>query len=276
MVWECGLFGKRCLDEKSERKAPLGKYSFFFLFEVLFKSKMKSDPFDDGAKEVQSLLNHCDSVYTKLRRSCSTSSDGTPSQFLISQLEGAVQSVREEVTLLEEVVAVVQSRDNVVRGKKLSEEEIVRRDQVVQTARGRIRELDRALALMRGDVREEVDEAVRAAPRTQKNEENDMFLHDHVQQQLEEEQVHEATLDRLSVGVQKLHGKASTISVEIEEQEGELQQMDKEVTGVQNHLSQASKKVNHLLDNMSEKGRICCVLLLCLIAGVMLAILVSG
>jgi hypothetical protein len=96
--------------------------------------------------------------------------------------------------------------------------------------------------------------------------------HQELEQLKREEQ---ATLESLHRGVTSLKHKAITINEEAEEQDNMLKTLEVDVTTLQGKVLLVNRRVNTMLDQMSQKSKVCVIVVLIIILGALLMILVS-
>ncbi len=102
------------------------------------------------------------------------------------------------------------------------------------------------------------------------------FIADHMgqQQQLREEQ--DEQLDQISHGVSRLKVQSENIREEVVQQKTMLDTLETEVTTAQERLRSAAKRLDTIMNQMSDKKKICCVVLLVFVLGILIAVLVTS
>eukprot|EP00760_Papus_ankaliazontas_P003420 PhM_4_TR11606/c0_g1_i1/m.60702/K08498/STX6; syntaxin 6 len=85
----------------------------------------------------------------------------------------------------------------------------------------------------------------------------------------------EQNLGQIEAGVTRLRHTAVAINDELSEQHGMLDTLDNEVDGTREKLRAAANKLDKVMTEMSDRGKVCCIVVLMFILGVLIAILVA-
>ena len=248
------------------------------------------DPYDDSKSEMERLARLGDAATQELRDAVSTSIASSATEQALKKLSENVASQEDELALLREMIVAMKTR---TKGGRLAPIELVlERERFVETMAEKVakihqlinvtvdrrkKSISQAVAIAPNDVPQEIvsTSAVRERLRDAPDDSND-FIKNQMHQQELMEMEQQQSLDVLHHGVVGLREKAKTIGGELNDQEKMLTAVDTKVSGVQDRLSQATKRVNDLLDSMSDRGKICCILLLVFVLGILAAVVITG
>ena len=272
----------------------------------------KKDPFDDSREELEKTLKQLASLSTAMRSAApidfsvgSTQSLGIghfghqvdpEAEFRrfvnqIKRFEQLLDEAQEDYHLLADVVSALKEKRGGVRGQSYNPAIVNERERFIGETEDtlqkheiflkRMKASREDLEMQREERRARLDGERRAAVAaaggtTAVRIEDDPLVQDSQleQQQLREEEAR--VLESLTHGMGALRQKATIIDEEVDEQEDLIDAIDTDVTTIQGKISVMTKKVNHILDNMSDRGKTCLILLLCFILGMLIAVLVTS
>eukprot|EP00759_Apiculatamorpha_spiralis_P012926 PhF_6_TR19772/c0_g1_i1/m.28838/K08498/STX6; syntaxin 6 len=100
---------------------------------------------------------------------------------------------------------------------------------------------------------------------------HDMMLRQH--EMMREQQ--DEGLELIEQGVGRLKQTAALINDELTQQKTMLDKLSDEVDETRDKLKMATKKLDKLMTEMSDRGKVCCIVVLMFILGAMIAILIA-
>eukprot|EP00759_Apiculatamorpha_spiralis_P012927 PhF_6_TR19772/c0_g1_i2/m.28839/K08498/STX6; syntaxin 6 len=103
------------------------------------------------------------------------------------------------------------------------------------------------------------------------NNTHDMMLRQH--EMMREQQ--DEGLELIEQGVGRLKQTAALINDELTQQKTMLDKLSDEVDETRDKLKMATKKLDKLMTEMSDRGKVCCIVVLMFILGAMIAILIA-
>nr|CCC93396.1 putative syntaxin [Trypanosoma congolense IL3000] len=225
------------------------------------------DPFDESVSDVRELVAKAKSIQEAIQGS------GLIDREAVTTLGAVVDSVKEELELLNEALRVIEQRNGRVGEEVLSVNEVVRRQTVVRELEIDLKEICafRNFAETRVGGRE----AKSVNPTPSAGDPHDTFYLRQEQMQRDEQAQQDMILDRLSYGLQELKETGASVNDELQQQESLLNLIQVDVEGVQMRLRSVNEKVDKLLADMSSGSKICSLLGLSLVVMILFYFLLS-
>ncbi|GET88237.1 syntaxin, putative [Leishmania tarentolae] len=219
---------------------------------------LTSDPFNDSVKEVQEVIVRAKLVEQQLTQKgviCASS---------VSELCDAKETAEEMLQFLKEMLRVVDERGGKVQGKVFSANEIMDRQNIVRSLEGDVAEVRSFYEKIVASPahRQRVAETALTSSGVCCGGAPDEFISAQTFAQREEEKVQDEVLDRLTFGLRELRETGLHIHEELDMQEVMLDNVDRDISGVQVRLRAANAKVDKLLASMSNKGKVCTIVVL--------------
>lgn len=218
------------------------------------------DPFNESVRELRDLT-----VRAKLiQYSITQKSFVDPAS--LGELEEICADMSELATLLTEMQRVVEDKGGKVHGKIFSANEIMGRQNTLRALASEVSEASGFLRQVRA--RSEARNLASASAATSAHSREsgggppDGFLVAQEYAQREETKQQDEVIDRLTYGLQELRETGININDELEQQDEMLTEVERDMTGVQVRLRAANAKVDKLLASMSNKGKICTIVVL--------------
>lgn len=220
-----------------------------------------SDPFNESVKELRDLI-----FKAKILQQQSVQK-GIVTAACVEELQTITSESDEIVAMLKEMMRAVSERGGRVQGKIFSANEVMERQSLV-------RELESEAADLREFYKKvyasnvqrqrtlDIQAAAAASGGDPRGVFSDEFITSQVHAQREEEKVQDVALDRLTVGLQELRETGVNIHGELNTQEEMLDHLDRDLSGVQVRLRAANEKVDKLLASMSNRGKVCTIVIL--------------
>ncbi|ESL09403.1 syntaxin [Trypanosoma rangeli SC58] len=228
---------------------------------------LSKDPFDESVDDVRELVARAKSLQELVR------SKGIVDRGVLEEVRRVLDAADEELELLNNVLQVIEQQNGRVGEQVFSVNEVLRRQGVV-----------RELAAELKGVRSFRDSVEARVVETEKTFSSASFTDDHVndafilRQEQAQRQVHmeqDRILDRLSVGLRELRETGVNVNDELQQQEILLKEAQQNVEGVQARLRVVNAKVDKLLASMSNRKKICTIVIL-IVALVILASVLFG
>lgn len=220
---------------------------------------LASDPFNDSVKELRGLVVRAKLIEQQLTQK------GVVAPSSVTELREVNEAAEEMLQFLKEMLRVVDERGGKVQGKIFSANEIMERQNTVRSLEGEVAEVrsfhDKVAATAAQRQRAAAAAAV-ASPGENRGGAPDEFITAQAFAQREEEKVQDEVLDRLTFGLRELRETGVNIHEELDTQEVMLENVDRDISGVQVRLRAANAKVDKLLASMSNKGKVCTIVLL--------------
>ena len=256
------------------------------------------DPFEDAMSSVESSLARSRQRYSTIRNS------GYVKEAEVIALSNELSSAHEELEILLDVMTTLRSSNGRVGGGNnkiaLPASVLVSRQRHVTVAEDEYKDLTRGLEkLERGlaDHKRQVAAAAAIASAQEQREfgqgvvpghsgaasatsgrggrarEGDVdFFNMQMETQQEEMVVQDAALDRLHHNVITMKQQAVEARDEMIQQDESLQKLHTVSDMLLSRVSVANQKVDVMLNSMSNKGKICLIVMLCLVLGIMIAV----
>jgi SYP7 family syntaxin len=249
------------------------------------------DPFEETASSAEASLARARLCYDRIRNSGYVKAEDVA--VLASELQGADV----ELELLLDAMTALRSSNGRVNGGKVSLPAaiLVARQRRVAAADDERKELSRGLARLEktlhapasgsvtgGAVRipsiiETSTSLTTAVAEDQRKaregrNENDEFIAAHLETQEEELAIQDKALDRLHHHVVQMRQSASEVQTEMAAQEDALQRLHAVSDMLLSRVAVANERVDVMLNSMSNKGKVCLIVVLCLIVGIMIAV----
>ncbi|KPI85146.1 putative Syntaxin [Leptomonas seymouri] len=223
---------------------------------------LADDPFPDSVKEMRELV-----VQARLMEQQATQK-GVVTPSTVSELKQIHDDVEELLQFLKDMLRVVDERGGKVQGKVFSANEIMERQNTVRSLESDvadIRSFYKKIALSSAQRQRAAEAAVASAAAETRNYGGgapDEFITAQTCAQREEEKVQDEVLDRLTYGLRELRETGVNIHEELDVQETMLNEVDRDVSGVRVRLRAANAKVDKLLASMSNRGKVCTIVML--------------
>ncbi|CBZ26751.1 putative syntaxin [Leishmania mexicana MHOM/GT/2001/U1103] len=219
---------------------------------------LASDPFNDSVKELREVVVRAKLIKQQLTQK------GVISPSSMAELRDAKETAEEMLHFLKEMLRVVDERGGKVQGKVFSANEIMERQNIVRSLEGDVGEARSFYEKIAASAaqRQRVTEAAVGSPAESCGVAADGFISAQAFAQREEEKVQDEVLDRLTFGLRELRETGLHIHEELDTQEAMLDNVDRDISGVQVRLRAANAKVDKLLASMSNKGKICTIVML--------------
>eukprot|EP00742_Colponemidia_sp_Colp-10_P026601 GILJ01032651.1.p1 GENE.GILJ01032651.1~~GILJ01032651.1.p1 ORF type:complete len:138 (-),score=28.90 GILJ01032651.1:1-414(-) len=115
------------------------------------------------------------------------------------------------------------------------------------------------------EAREAAKAKAKAAAEEMHYNDNEAFIQAQRQIQREEHQLQEAALDRISARVGEIRSSVVNIGEEMSTQDTMLYEQLELTEQVRRKLAATTAKINHLMDNMSNRGKICTIVVLMMV-----------
>lgn len=245
---------------------------------------MSRDPFEDSKDVLEAQLRRC----SRLRRDIEDvgrlhdrklgSIGEARFRGLCEELCVTIEEAREDVALLADVVAVLQERGGKLAGRRgaLSSEVVSERARYVTLASQRLKDFVEFARQL--EVEHHNDNAAKSSTSDdlETARKNDDFIGQHTELQHEQIAEQERSLDVLSQGVGNLRVTAVTIADEMNEQAQMLDDVDGRVDNLSDKLRSVNAKVDKVIQGMSTNGKLCCITLLVLVVGMLIALFFFG
>ncbi|KAK7200142.1 Qb-SNARE protein [Novymonas esmeraldas] len=219
---------------------------------------LASDPFNDSVKELRGLIVQAKLIEQQLTQK------GVVSASSVAELRDAKEAAEEVLQFLKEMLRIVDERGGKVQGRVFSANEVMERQNVVRSLEGEVadvRSFHNRIAASTAN-RQRTPEAAVASPEEGRGGAPDEFITAQAVTQREEEKVQDEVLDRLTFGLRELRETGLHMHEELDVQEEMLDNVDRDVSGVQVRLRAANAKVDKLLASMSNKGKVCTIVML--------------
>ncbi|PWU90650.1 putative syntaxin [Trypanosoma cruzi] len=224
------------------------------------------DPFDESVSDVSELVAKAKSVQESFR------AKGIVDRVLIEEVRRTLDAADEELELLKNVLQVIEQRNGRVGDQVFSVNEVLRRQGVVRNLETELK----GLRTFSDAVEVRVVEAEkRRIMNSNESQVNDSFLLGQEQIQRKEHMEQDIILDRLSHGLQELKETGVNVNDELQQQEILLVEAQQDMEGVQARLRVLNTKIDKLLSSMSNRKKICTILIL-VVTLVFLASIVFG
>ncbi|RNF26922.1 syntaxin [Trypanosoma conorhini] len=223
------------------------------------------DPFDESVSDVRELVAQAKTLKDSVR------AKGLVDRGVVEEVRRVLDAADEELELLRNVLRVIEERNGKVGDQVFSVNEVLRRQGVV-------RELETELK----DVRSFRDSVEARVVETEKKFSALGPADDHVDdafvlgQEQAQRQVHseqDLILDRLSFGLRELRETGVGVNDELQQQEILLEDAQQNMEGVQARLRVVNAKVDKLLASMSNRKKICTIVILVVTLVILAAIL---
>ncbi|CCW71847.1 unnamed protein product [Phytomonas sp. Hart1] len=214
----------------------------------------QTDPFHELETEMRELAVRGKLLQQGIRRK------GVISAENLNELEEVRTESEEVLGLLKEMLLSIEEGGGKVSGRIFSANEIMNRQNIVRAIESDVKEL----VMFCSDINQKKttpNAFVSANTRLNESHQDDFLMAQELSQRAETKQQEEILL-RLSYGLQELRETGVGISDELETHEVLLTEMDKNMTGIQARLQVANTKVDKLLNSMSNKGKICTIIVL--------------
>ncbi|CCW63827.1 unnamed protein product [Phytomonas sp. EM1] len=217
----------------------------------------QTDPFHELETEMRELV-----VRGKLLQH-GINQKGVISAENIGELEKVSTESEELLGLLKEMLFSIEEGGGKVQGRVFSANEIMNRQNIVRAIEGDVKELVTFCSEIK---QRRPIQCASASANSQGNENHsEEFLAVQELSQKAETQQQEEILDRLTYGLQELRETGVDIADELDTHEVLLSEMDRNISGIQARLRIANTKVDKLLNSMSNKGKICTIIVLCFV-----------
>lgn len=224
----------------------------------------QEDPFNDSVNELRALTVRAKAIQH------SVTQRGFVDAAKTSELEELCAEINELVGLLQETQQVVENKGGRVHGKIFSANEIVERQRVLHSLYTDATEATTFLKHLksRSEARNTAfSSAVTALPphleqSSKGSPDGFLVAQEHEQREATREQ--DEVIDRLAYGLQELRETGINITDELEQQDEMLTEVERDVSGVQLRLRAVNAKVDKLLASMSNRGKVCTIVLLTL------------
>ncbi|RNE98707.1 syntaxin [Trypanosoma rangeli] len=226
---------------------------------------LSKDPFDESVNDVRELVARAKSLQESVR------SKGIVDRDVLEEVRRVLDAADEELGLLNNVLQVIEQRNGRVGDQVFSVNEVLRRQGVV-----------RELAAELKGVRSFRDSVEARVVETEKAFSSASFADDHandafmLRQEQTQRQVHmeqDLILDRLSVGLRELRETGVNVNDELQQQEILLEEAHQNVEGVQARLRVVNAKVDKLLASMSNRRKICTIVILIVVLVILASVL---
>ncbi|KAG5480089.1 hypothetical protein CUR178_06141 [Leishmania enriettii] len=219
---------------------------------------LTKDPFDDSVKELRELVVRAKLIEQQLTQK------GVVSPSSLTELHDIKENAEEMLQFVKEMLRVVDERGGKVQGKVFSANEIMERQNIVRgleadvtEARSFYEKISTSAAKRQRATEEAVPSAGESGCAT-----SDEFISAQTFAQREEEKVQDEVLDRLTFGLRELRETGLNIHEELDTQEVMLDNVDRDISGVQVRLRAANARVDKLLASMSNRGKVCTIVML--------------
>ncbi|EAN77611.1 syntaxin, putative [Trypanosoma equiperdum] len=216
------------------------------------------DPFDESVSDVRELIVKARSIREAIQAKGLIASDA------VTELGTVVDSVKEELMLLNDVLRVIEQKNGRVGEEVLSVNEVVRRQTVVRELEIDLKDICAFREFAESRVTENDVSNLDRGPA--EGSHGDTFYLRQERVQREEQAQQDVILDRLSHGLQELRETGINVNDELQQQDNLLSIIQVDVEGVQARLRVVNAKVDKMLADMSSRSKICSLLGLALVA----------
>ncbi|KAG5479326.1 hypothetical protein LSCM1_04582 [Leishmania martiniquensis] len=219
---------------------------------------LTNDPFDDSVKELRELVVRAKLIEQHLTQK------GVVTPSSVTELRDVKETAEEMLQFLKEMLRVVDERGGKVQGKVFSANEIMERQNIVRGLEGDVAEARSFYDKLSASVakRQRAGEAAVVSIGESCGAAPDELISAQAFAQREEEKVQDEVLDRLTFGLRELRETGLHIHEELDTQEVMLDNVDRDISGVQVRLRAANAKVDKLLASMSNRGKVCTIVML--------------
>lgn len=211
---------------------------------------MQKDPFQDSVRELRELV-----VKAKLIHQGAVQK-GVVNAEKVAELNEIRADADELLDLLREMLRVIEEKGGKVHGTVFSANEMMDRQNTLRSLEADVKEIDDFDATVKARAMPVIG-SPSSEPRLP-----DEFLTAQEYVQREEAMQQDEVLERLTYGLQELRETGININDELNTQDVILTDMDREISGVQVRLRAANAKVDKLLASMSNKGKVCTIVVL--------------
>ncbi|KAG5505645.1 hypothetical protein JKF63_04980 [Porcisia hertigi] len=219
---------------------------------------LAEDPFNDSVQELRELVVRAKLIEQQLMQK------GVVSSSSAAELRDVKEAAEEMLKFLKEMLRVVDERGGKVHGKVFSANEIMERQNVVRKLEGDVAEARSFYGRVAASAaqRQRAAEADVASAGESYGGMPDEFISAQAFAQREEEKHQDEALDRLTFGLRELRETGLIIHEELDTQDVMLDDVDRNISSVQMRLRAANQKVDKLLASMSNKGKVCTIVIL--------------
>jgi len=241
------------------------------------------DPFYVVKEKVQSLIAKVSIDFDKWKDIFETSNTARNQDFveLGKSIRLAIKTINVDLNDLAQTIQIVQ--DNRARFKDIDDAELTSRRKFVNDMKARVQEIESTLNSERTKKKQEKDERellmqsqngkkISALERDRKQDAGD-FIDERKNQSQALVQQQDVVLDDMSNALGRLSDVAGTINTELKDQNEVLGQFDNEMDESLSSMGMVMNKLNRVL-NKSDKGRVCCIVLLIVTALVELILII--
>jgi syntaxin 6 len=236
-----------------------------------------NDPFYMVKEEIEQTCSKAKSLLDRHKKlAVGNQGAGNPEfERLTAELKKSAKAIDFDLQDLEETISIVE---NDRRKFRLSEEEVKSRKMFVQQTRQFVNEIQSAVAGASNAGRSKLtttaaggaagavmadglnDRFARAA-----DHDNEAFLNNEVQRQEYLMRNQDEDLADLSQGVQRLNEIGNTIHDELNTQNRMLEDLDRDVDSTMGRLKANMSKAAKILKDSKDKGKMCVIIVLCLV-----------
>jgi len=234
------------------------------------------DPFYVVKEKVQALITKVSMDFDKWKDMFESSNTARNTDFseLAKNMRLAMKTIRADLDDLAQTIKIVE--DNRIRFKDIDDAELNSRKKFVNDMRAKLQSIDETLNSQRTKKKLEKDDRenllassngrrmTTGLERERKQDTND-YIDDRRNQTQALVGKQDEVLDDMSNALGRLGDVASVINTELQDQNKILQEFDGEMDESIGTMGMVMGKVNRIL-NKSDKGRLCCIILLIIIA----------
>jgi len=235
------------------------------------------DPFYVVKEKVQDVAGQLQQDYHRWKELLESVNTSTNTEFgtLTKNIKTAIRSIRVYLSDLDRTITIVET--NRSKFKQISDEELASRKNFIaemtalttqsedtltsSTTKNKL-DKDKRAVLMRDSKSDSGEGPVALTPLDKAiRRSTDSFVDDKRQTQLTLEKEQDIVLDDINEALSRLGDVATTITKELKTQEVLLDEVSGEVDEATDNMQRALKSIDKLLGK-SDKGRICCIIIL--------------
>lgn len=222
-----------------------------------------SDPFHESVNELRQLVAKYKLIEQDLTRK------KTVPQEKINHVNEIVVAANDLLDLLREMMSTIEEKGGKVNGRVFSANEMIERQNILRELaydvlnmqRGKDTTFRHMSLQSTQQVCDSQDELVKGSGQQQQQQSDDFLL---AQERLQREEAlqQDVILDRLTYGLHEIRETGVNINAELDDQNDTLVRVEHDISGVQVRLRAVNAKVDRLLASMSNRGKICTILIL--------------